>query len=74
MSNLTIVDLHKEEELSTSSVGKIAGGTCAPEAASVAVTAEGIWNDMGFSRAAGIMQGTVIGMLGTCDLSGEEPE
>jgi len=68
MSKLTIVDLHQEEELSSSSAAKVAGGITPAEAQDFLDSAADSFSKVGFKDAADylsfqalcVAQGTTI--------------
>jgi hypothetical protein len=70
---LTIVDLHQNEELSSSDMGKVAGGVCDAGAWGACSMMSLLFKNMGCDEAAGIMQGTANGAVTTCPGPGGIP-
>ena len=75
MSNLTIVDLHQEEELSSSERAKVRGGIDCLVAMHISDNCNGLANmleGMGYHDAALVAQNTSLGVGNGCD-HGDSP-
>jgi hypothetical protein len=63
---LTIVDLHQNEELSASDMGKVGGGACDDSMGRAASGMAEVFVSMGMDKAAIIMTQTANAAYGTC--------
>jgi len=77
MSNLPIVDLHQEEELSSSELGNVAGGLTCPQGKDLADalnTAGTFFAAAGFRDIGATLANQAQGVLiGACDGDNDDP-